>query len=182
MGRLRKKILFPQQALPFHFPPGTYLKFTSSIKNLISDWSTLLFAVYYHDFIYNARRNDNEEKSAEHAAKVLTDLNYDPELTKKCVSHIMATKSHHLNNDQDTNFLLDADLSILGADWETYKKYFQGVRKEYSIYPDFLYKPGRKKVMEDFLKMDSIFKTAYYFEKLEVQARKNIQQELQLLQ
>jgi predicted metal-dependent HD superfamily phosphohydrolase len=40
---------------------------------------------------------------------------------------------------------LDADLSILGKDLDTYLAYTKMIRKEYSIYPDFLYKPGRKK-------------------------------------
>ncbi len=50
----------------------------------------------------------------------------------------------------DINYLLDADLSVLGKDRETYLVYTQMIRKEYSIYPDFLYKPGRKKFLNIF--------------------------------
>lgn len=55
--------------------------------------------------------------------------------------------------------------------------YTKQIRKEYSIYPDFLYKPGRKKVLEHFLQLENIFKTDYFKTKYEVQARKNIESE-----
>jgi len=91
---------------------------------------------------------------------------------------------HHRSessDQEDTNYLLDADLSVLGKDFETYLKYTQNIRKEYSIYPDFLYKPGRKKVLKHFLELESIFKTEYFKEKYEARAKENIAKELQLL-
>ena len=62
-----------------------------------------------------------------------------------------------------------------------YDTYCQQVRKEYSIYPDFLYKPGRKKVLEHFLNMERIFKTTYFFDLYEAQARENLRRELSSL-
>ncbi len=62
---------------------------------------------------------------------------------------------------------MDADLSILGQDLEIYLGYTREIRKEYSIYPDVLYKPGRKKVLRYFLDLESIFKTDYSKEKYE---------------
>jgi predicted metal-dependent HD superfamily phosphohydrolase len=101
------------------------------------------------------------------------------EIIENCKSQILATKKHQDSSDIDTNFFIDADLSILGQDTETYKIYFQNVRKEYSIYPDLIYNPGRKKVLKHFLELKRIFKTEYFYAKYENQAKQNLQTELE---
>lgn len=67
------------------------------------------------------------------------------ETITRCKAQILATKTHVKSTENDTNYFTDADLSVLGATWEIYTNYYQGVRKEYSIYPDIIYNPGRKK-------------------------------------
>jgi len=59
--------------------------------------------------------------------------------------------------------------------------YYKNARKEYAIFPDFVYKPGRKKVLLHFLAMERIFKTDYFFHKFEMQAKQNLQKELEML-
>lgn len=152
-----------------------------AIKDSISNFSLVSFSVFYHDVIYDATSKSNEEKSASTAKKRLTELGLSKEETVIVSAQILATKSHQHSENSDINFLLDADLSVLGKDWKTYLDYTQKIRKEYSIYPDFLYKPGRKKVLRHFLELESIFKTEYFKGKYEVQAKENIEKELQLL-
>lgn len=152
-----------------------------AIKDSISNFSLISFAVFYHDVIYDATSKSNEEKSASTAEKRLTELDLGKEEIAIISAQILATKSHQNSENSDINYLLDADLSVLGKDWETYLDYTQKIRKEYSIYPDFLYKPGRKKVLRHFLELESIFKTEYFKGKYEVQAKENIEKELQLL-
>ena len=94
-------------------------------------------------------------------------------------SQILETKGHSISKDNDTNFFTDADLSILGLDWDLYSEYAQNVRKEYSNYPTIIYKMGRRKVLKHFLVMERIFKTDHFFEKFEVLARENLRRELQ---
>lgn len=151
------------------------------VKDKINQWETVVFSLYYHDIIYNARKSDNEEKSAELAKERLSHLGVSNEIIDQCVHQIIATKSHTQSENSDTNYFTDADLSILGQDWATYSTYFQNVRKEYSIYPDLVYKPGRKKVLKHFLEMDRIFKTDYFYDMLEIQAKENLRKELELL-
>ncbi len=148
------------------------------LKTDIEDWDTFLFTLFYHDIIYNALRKDNEEKSAEIAEAHLSALGYPPARISRCKAQIIATKSHVESSDPDTNLFLDADLSILGQGFSIYKTYTQQIRKEYAMYPDLLYRPGRKKVLQHFLGMDTIFKTRYFQEKYEASARKNLQAEL----
>lgn len=152
-----------------------------SVKVQIKNFNNVTFSIFYHDIIYDASSKSNEEKSAEFSKKRLEDLNIAKEDIQKVYAQILATKSHQKSDDQDTNFLLDADLSILGKDNKAYLEYTKQIRKEYSIYPDFLYKPGRKKVLEHFLELESIFKTDFFKAKYEVQARKNIEVELRNL-
>jgi predicted metal-dependent HD superfamily phosphohydrolase len=150
------------------------------IQNQIKDWDAILFALYFHDVVYNVTKHKNEEMSSEWAGKKLNLLKVPVEVVKKTRRTITATKKHELNDDPDINYFTDADLSILGTSPEAYKTYTQQIRKEYAIYPDVLYKPGRKKVLEHFLEMERIFKTNHFFELYETQARENLQEELQL--
>ena len=157
------------------------LRELSSCKSSIADYDTMIFALVYHDIVYKATAKDNEEKSADIAAKRLLEINYPIDKIELCRAHILATKSHHITSYNDINLFTDADLAILGYDWPYYTEYFKQVRKEYAIYPDFLYNPGRKKVLEHFLAMDSIFKTVIFKNKYEAVARLNIEKELALL-
>jgi len=148
------------------------------VKDKISNYDSLLFSIFYHDIIYKATSKDNEEKSAEIAKIRLENITISSDKISKIYNQILATKSHKRSEDSDTNFLLDADLAILGQDWKIYENYIQQIRKEYSIYPDFMYKPGRKKVITHFLEFEEIFKTDYFKKKYEENARENIQREL----
>lgn len=150
------------------------------VKGNISDFTAISFSVYYHDIIYDAASGANEEKSAAKAEKRLAELHIHQDTISIVSEQILATKSHQYCDLEDTNYLLDADLSVLGKDFTTYVEYTQNIRKEYSIYPDFLYKPGRKKVLNHFLELESIFKTEYFKEKYEIQAKENILKELEL--
>lgn len=151
------------------------------VKNEIKDWNCILFTLYYHDIIYKATKSDNEDKSADFAKKIMIKLTVAKSIIDNCKSQILATKKHLFNVDLDINYFIDADLSILGQDWDLYSSYYKNVRKEYSIYPDLLYNPGRKKVLKYFLAMEKIFKTDYFYQKFESNARKNLKKEYDLL-
>lgn len=138
----------------------------------------LLFAIFYHDIVYSPSRSNNEEKSAVLAEKRLNQLGLPKSDIAYVSEMILATKAHQEHADAMINFLLDLDLAILGTDKQTYEAYSQAVRKEYSIYPDLLYKPGRRKVLQHFLAQPYIYKTSLFQQKFEEQARYNLQQEL----
>ncbi len=154
------------------------LQLLTEIQQLIEDYDTLLFTLFYHDLIYDSLKSDNEKQSSEVAEKRLQQLSIPLDKIEKCKAQILATKNHNLSSDEDTNYFTDADLSILGQSWDVYSVYSQNVRKEYSVYPDFMYNSGRKKVLRHFLEMDKIFKTDYFYNKFEQQARINLVKEL----
>lgn len=152
-----------------------------AVRDKISSFDEVLFSVFYHDVIYDASSKSNEEKSAAYAVLRLEKLQLSQNRILKIQNQIIATKTHQKSDDDDTNYLLDADLSVLGKDLETYLDYSRKIRKEYSIYPDFLYKPGRKKVLKHFLELDGIFKTEAFKHLYETQAIENIKAEIQML-
>lgn len=151
------------------------------VKTLIQDWPVIVCAIAYHDFFYDPKQSNNEEKSAEKAVSKMMEAGFSKEQAARCYNHIMATKGHQVSEDPDTNFFTDADLSILGQDEATYLDYLSAIRKEYRIYPNFLYKPGRRKVLQHFLNLPRIFKTEHFYERYEEAARENIGKELGML-
>jgi len=150
-----------------------------NVKPTIEDLDSLLFAIYYHDIIYKSTKNDNEHQSALIFKKRISKTSFTN--LSKCMAQIEATKEHKLSNDYDTNILLDIDLSILGKSTKEYQKYCENIRKEYIIYPDYMYKRGRKKVLKSILDLNSIYKTDFFKKKLENQAKENLRFELNQL-
>ena len=151
----------------------------TEVKDKIEDWDTTLLAVFYHDIIYKASSSTNEGDSAKLAMQKLSEIGYPAEKIAKCANLILATKLHELSEDNDTNYLIDADLAILGRGQYEYQKYTEQIREEYSIYPDFMYNNGRKKALQHFLQMEAIYKTEHFLKKYEKQARINIANELE---
>jgi predicted metal-dependent HD superfamily phosphohydrolase len=115
------------------------------------------------------------------AAEALSLLGIDEYRVARCAQQILATKNHTFHSDKDINLFTDADLSILGKDQKTYKLYSEQVRREYAVYKDEVYYPGRAKVLQHFLDMPRIYKTDFFYQQYEDQARKNIAQERSLL-
>ena len=151
----------------------------TEVKYKIEDWDTTLLAVFYHDIIYKASSSTNEGDSAKLAMQKLSEIGYPAEKIAKCANMILATKLHGLSEDNDTNYIIDADLAILGKVQYDYQKYSEQIREEYSTYPDFMYNNGRKKALQHFLQMEAIYKTEHFLKKYEKQARINIANELE---
>ncbi|WP_299824712.1 hypothetical protein [uncultured Pontibacter sp.] len=145
-------------------------------------YEALQFAIYYHDIIYNPTTPDNEEKSAALAEIRLKALGLPEQEIAFVKELILATKTHHSGSDDaTTNFMLDLDLAILGAGWQKYNVYRQAVRKEYSMYSDADFQSGRSNMLVQFISQPNIFKTPFFQERLELQARENLRMELDML-
>ena len=156
------------------------LKLSDRHQDLLESKEIIDYTIWYHDAIYDASQNDNEEKSAQLAKEDLSKLGLDANLINSCYDLIVATKTHQLDaqlSSFDAQFLLDIDLSILASDGETYIEYTQQIRNEYKMYPDFLYNKGRKKVLKHFLEMDEIYKTELFQNLWEEKARTNLKLE-----
>ncbi|EQA44957.1 hypothetical protein LEP1GSC050_2483 [Leptospira broomii serovar Hurstbridge str. 5399] len=169
-----------------HYHTLTHLKsFLDRLKTVrtrIQDWDSMLFAMFYHDIIYDPKDFQNEENSALLAEERLNRINAPRLLIFKVKDLILATKMHRAQDDPDIRYFLDCDLSILGAEKSEYQQYARSIRNEYKEYSDEEYSSGRKKVLEYFLRMERIFTSREFFETLEKQARANLSYELEELE
>ncbi len=146
----------------------------------LQDLDSIYFAIFFHDIVYHVSKNNNEEKSALFAEKVLKEIKIERSKVEKVSKYILATKTHlPAPEEPDLQFFLDTDLSILASDSARYKQYSFQIRKEYSIYPDFLYKTGRRKALQSFLEREKIF--YFYGQDYEQRARENIENEIYML-
>jgi len=130
-------------------------------------------AAWLHDVIYDSRRGDNEELSAEYAERLCTRLSIPN--SAKVASLIRKTKTHAADDDADSQVLIDADLAILGAPEPRYWDYSEKIRREYDWVPESDYLTGRRKVLEHFLARPRIYQ---YLNKLEGPARRNLAAEI----
>lgn len=153
-----------------------------SKKVEFEDFDVVFLATWFHDVIYEPKRNDNETESAKLAVELLQKLNIPNDKIAKIEKNILATQTHSAENlDNDGRIFLDLDLSILGANPEIYLNYSRAIRQEYSHVWNFLYRRGRRKVLESFLKRDVIYFTENLRTRFEKQARLNLANEIKEL-
>lgn len=151
------------------------LKHLDEIAGRIVDLKTVEIALWFHDIIYDPKKNDNEKKSAEFAKAFLRSVNLASDVVLKIEHLVKLTKHPSKPETNDEKYLIDIDLLILAANVEDYDCYESSIRKEYRFVPSLLYKKGRKKILKSFAKSDRIYQTAYFYEKYENQAKRNIE-------
>ena len=156
------------------------------IKHCLHEPHIIALALFFHDVIYDPKRSDNELKSAGYAVEVLK--NYlSAEQCQHIYTLIMMTATHQLDKlaDEykisDAAFLLDIDLSILGAPWSEYEQYAKDVRHEYMHVAKEDYHTGRIAVLEKLLAHSTFYLTEYYYGRLKEQARDNVKREIKVL-
>ncbi|WP_394211873.1 hypothetical protein [Psychrobacter piscatorii] len=154
-----------------------------NIKHYLAEPHIVALALYYHDVIYDPTRADNEQKSAEYAVDALSSY-LSPEQCQYIYALIMMTANHQIDESTDSvkysdaAYLLDMDLSILGAPWSTYEQYANAIRQEYAHVADDNYRDGRTALLQGLLAHPKLYLTDYYYNQLEAQARDNINREL----
>jgi predicted metal-dependent HD superfamily phosphohydrolase len=159
------------------------LQFCETYAGQLHDRDVVEFAVFYHDIIYNVLRKDNEARSALLAEKRLQSLPVPAEKIEQVKIYIEATQTHTVTAGvtavSDLQLFLDFDMSILGAGRDEYEAYTRQVRREYRIYPDKLYYPGRRQFLQHCLQRAFIFHTTIFRNEYEALARENMARELE---
>ena len=142
----------------------------------------LQFSAWFHDYIYNTQAKDNEVQSAIYGEKKLIELKISPNIIQLVKQIILSTQKHQpLTANINNKIFLDIDLSILGTSPDKYLNYSQAIRQEYMWLSDRDYKLGRKKILINFLSRKRIYFTDYFYQKLEAQARTNLEAEINIL-
>ena len=137
------------------------------------------FAAWFHDAVYDTRRDDNEERSAELAAGWLAQFRAPQETVNRVRRLILATRKHEAGNlSPDELLFLDADLSILGAPEEIYLQYRAAIRREYDWVSEDVYRRERKRILENFAARERLYFTDELRARLEAPARRNLLDEI----
>ena len=135
-------------------------------------------ALWFHDAIYNTRKSNNEQLSAEWARESALAAGLAKDQADRIFKLVMATKHNAIPEGRDAEVLVDVDLGILGADVERFEEYETQVRQEYSWVPEFIYRRERRKVLQEFAKRSSIYSTEYFRANSEARARENLARSL----
>lgn len=148
-------------------------------RDLFNDPDAAVLALFFHDIVYDPARHDNEARSAVALRDALPEMT-EARLERAC-GHILATQKHERHDDPDTNLMLDIDMGVLGAPWDAYRAYAEGVWREYlPIYGAEAYARGRVELfLKPSLARDNLFLTGG-FKALEEPARRNLRDEIDL--
>lgn len=136
-------------------------------------------AIWYHDAIYVPLRPDNELESAALLRADLAGI-ADPALIERAAVLVLATRTHAVppglapDLAADCAWFLDMDLSILGADHDTFAWYDAAIRREYAEVPDDVWRTRRPAVLGTFLARARLYLTDHFHARLDTRARANL--------
>ena len=144
---------------------------------------TVFLALVFHDAIYAPGRKDNEALSADLADDVLREHTAIREAERAEIRRIiLATRSHlpEKGASHDLRTALDIDMSILGADRESYDAYVAGVKREYvpAAATEEQFKAGRAAFLSKLLTSRAMFTTDEGKMRWQAAARANVALEL----
>jgi predicted metal-dependent HD superfamily phosphohydrolase len=141
--------------------------------------ATVRLAAWFHDAIYDPRAHDNEERSAELAAKTLPTAGLASEDVSEVVRLVRLTATHDpASGDADGMLLCDADLAILGSSPTRYGRYVADVREEYAHVPEAEFRTARDRILQGFVDRSRIYRTDAARDRWESAARRNLTAEL----
>jgi predicted metal-dependent HD superfamily phosphohydrolase len=157
----------------------TLLGLADRHADAISDRVAVEAAIWFHDAIYDTRRNDNEERSAALASARLAGTAGDDRIAR-IAAMIRATAGHAVpafadaGAAQDCALFLDMDLAILGSAPAAFEAYERAVRREYDWVSEPQWIAGRRAVVAGFLARPAIYATAAFRATHEAAARRNL--------
>jgi predicted metal-dependent HD superfamily phosphohydrolase len=153
----------------------------------LADREAVEAAIWFHDAIYDTRRQDNEDQSAELAIERLSGRAATDRIGR-VAAMIRATAGHRLADFADAGaardcaLLLDFDLAILGSPPAAFAAYEQAVRREYGWAAESLWIARRRRVLAGFLARPAIYATDEFRASHEATARRNLAHALAKLQ
>tara|TARA_B100000614_G_scaffold262883_1_gene299529 strand:- start:3268 stop:3840 length:573 start_codon:yes stop_codon:yes gene_type:complete len=147
----------------------------------------VLWALYWHDAIYDPKAKDNEEKSAQLLEREAAG-HLSPHDVDFAAAMIRATATHTVpeglsaQDAEDLALFLDMDLSILGAPEPIYDRYEQDIRAEYAFVPEEAYRAGRGAILTGFLSRPRLYFTDIAHAEWDASARSNLARAVRALE
>jgi predicted metal-dependent HD superfamily phosphohydrolase len=145
--------------------------------------ANVVFALLYHDVIYDPTKKSNEADSADLAIDVIDKvraLGYRGETPEPAeIKRLIMLTCHNAlapdpSSDSDGAVVVDCDLSILGAPPDRFMRYDNDIRSEYQHVDDDAFICGRTHVLTSLLERPQLYATEEFRDKFELQARSNL--------
>ena len=137
-------------------------------------------ALWLHDVVYDPRAKDNEARSAAYAARILHEGGVPSRAAERVTALIMATRHVSPPEDPDAQYVVDADLAILGGTPAEFDRYERQVREEYAFRSETEWREGRARILRAFLDRPRIYLTSEFL-RFEGPARANLERSLRHL-
>jgi predicted metal-dependent HD superfamily phosphohydrolase len=157
------------------------LGLVGELAGAAADPHAVRLAAWYHDVVYDPRRGDNEQVSAERARAGLRGLVSD-DLVAEVERLVLLTAGHDPAPDDGNGAVLcDADLAVLAGPPGAYAAYASAVREEYRHLSDEEFTAGRTAVLEHLLALPALYRLPAVAADWTPLARANLAAELSLL-
>jgi predicted metal-dependent HD superfamily phosphohydrolase len=173
-------------------PPRAYHNFAHVLEVLasfqrVTAWKNpeaVYLAILCHDALYEAGRSDNEERSAELAARLLGGTMHERHISR--VQQLIRLTARHgsidpAEVDEEAALFLDCDMAILGAPPDEYDAYEAAIAEEYRLVPPELYRTGRAAFLRKLLARPVIYLSPFFRAEREQAARTNVGRALERL-
>ncbi len=134
-------------------------------------------ALWFHDAIYDPQATNNELKSAElfrQCSRGIASSSFRDDVSRL----IMATRHGEPPAREDERWVVDVDLSSLGAPRDVFERESDAVRRECTHLSDAQFIAGQCRFLQSLLARPSIYTTNFFRERYEGSARQNIARQL----
>lgn len=186
LDELRARYGEPQRAYHTWAHLEALLSWYAEVRPALNDAQAVLYAVLFHDAVYDPTRGDNEALSAvllrdRMAGRLPTDT------LEQAAGLIGATHRHLLPEGLsaeaagDAALFLDMDLSILGAPEAVFDAYEVNVRTEYAHVPEAAFRAGRAAILSAFLGRERLYFSDWGHARFEAAARANLSRSIAAL-
>jgi len=154
------------------------LSHLDEVQHLAVRPAEIELALWFHDAIYDVRRHDNEELSAEWARASAEAASLPAEVCDRVHDLVLVTRHNADPKSADEAILTDIDLSILGAAPQRFDEYETSIREEYNWVPRLVFDFKRRSILDGFRRRGPLFRTVHFAERFGLQARENLERSL----
>lgn len=150
-------------------------------RGLARDPDAVEAAIFLHDCVYLAGRDDNEQRSAFVAGMLLREAGAEAARIARVGELILATRHVHAPPDGDCALIQDIDLAGLAAAPEEFDREGAAIRREFAAYSDEEFRRGRREFLQALLARPQIYCTPTFRQAYETRARENLARALYAL-
>jgi len=148
------------------------LRRVDEVAPLLDDPDAVEFALWFHDVVYEVGASTNEWKSAELFLERASGAA--PVFRRKVCGLVLATRHGGCVQGNDRRFIVDIDLSGIGAPWSEFVRNGERLRAESCALSDAQYTAGQRRFLRKLHERPQLYLTDYFRDRYENKARENI--------